>query len=79
MRQITLGTNVQQALGDVSDQVAVCDADGPVIGFFLPLKERPRIEDLQLEPLLSIAETESLRLQNRAGEPLAEILGRLGL
>jgi hypothetical protein len=32
---------------------------------------------LQLEPPLSIAETEELR-KNRTGKPLEEILGRLG-
>jgi hypothetical protein len=78
MRQITVEPSLEQVFGDFSDQVALCDANGRVIGFFVPLKERPRIEDLQLEPLLSIAETESLRQQNRTGKPLEEILGRLG-
>ena len=79
MRQITVESTIRQTLGELSDQVAVCDTDGRVIGFFLPLKQRPRIEDLQLKPLLSIAETEALRQQNRTGKPLEEILGRLGL
>jgi hypothetical protein len=79
MRQITVETNVQQALDALADQVAVCDVNGRVIGFFLPLRERPRIEDLRREPLLSIAETEALRQQNRTGKPLEDILGRLGL
>jgi len=33
---------------------------------------------LQLEPLLSISETEERRKKNRADKPLEEILGRLG-
>jgi hypothetical protein len=48
------------------------------VGFFSPLRGRPRIEELQLEPPLSIAETHDLRKKNRTGKPLDEILGRLG-
>jgi putative endonuclease len=40
--------------------------------------ELDRIESIQVEPFLSIAEIESLRQQNRTGKPLEEILGRLG-
>jgi DNA-binding CsgD family transcriptional regulator len=36
------------------------------------------VEDLQLEPPLSIAETEELR-KSRIGKPLSEILARLGI
>jgi hypothetical protein len=78
MQQITVEPNFGQALDGVSNQVAVCDSSGRVIGFFSPLKGRPRFEDLQLEPPLSIAETEQLRQKHRTGKPLDEILGRLG-
>jgi hypothetical protein len=36
------------------------------------------VEDLNLEPPLSIVETEELRKKNRTGKPLKEILDRLG-
>jgi hypothetical protein len=39
--------------------------------------DRPDVGELQLEPPLSIAQTEELR-KNRTGKPLEEILGRLG-
>jgi hypothetical protein len=79
MQQIVVESGLARTFGEASSQALVCDADGRVIGFFSPLKDRPRIEDLQLEPLLSIAETEELRKKNRTGKPLEEILGRLGL
>jgi hypothetical protein len=77
MQQITVESTLGQKLGKSAGQVVLCDEWGRVLGFFSPLQERPRIEDLQLEPPLSIAETEQLR-RNRTGKPLAEILGRLG-
>jgi hypothetical protein len=79
MQQITIEAALGQKLGAVSKQAVVCDQDGKVLGFFMPIHDRPRIEDLQLEPPLSIAETEQLRQKNRSGKPLDEILGRLGL
>ena len=78
MEQIVVESALSLQLGGVSNQVVVCDANGRVLGFFSPLQDRPRLEDLQLEPPLSIAETEQLRLKNRTGKSLDEILGRLG-
>jgi hypothetical protein len=73
---------IQSALGDqlakLPGDVVVCDAEGRAIGFFSPLPSTPQVKDLQLEPPLSIAETEELR-KTRTGKPLEEILGRLGL
>jgi len=79
MHQITVETALGQKLGEVLGQVVLCDAHGRALGFFSPLQDRPRVEDLQLDPPLSIAETEELRQKNRTGKPLEEILGRLGL
>ena len=79
MRKIIVEPSFGELLSTGSDQVVVCDASGRVIGFFSPLKDRPLFEDLQLEPPLSIEETEALRQKNRTGKPLEEILGRLGL
>ena len=42
----------------------------------MPLGNRPRIDELRLEPLLSI--TEELR-KVRTGKPLEEILSGLGI
>ena len=78
MHKITVEPALGQALGKFEGQVVVCDSEGRALGFFSPLYERPRVEDLQLEPPLSIAETEELR-KVRTGKPLNEILGRLGL
>jgi hypothetical protein len=79
MQQIT----VQSALGNkfsaTSGQAVVCDERGHVLGLFSPVRNHPRIEDLQLEPPLSIEDTERLRKHYRTGKPLEEILGRLGL
>jgi hypothetical protein len=78
MLQITVESNLGEKLCESSGQVVLCDDRGRVLGLFSPVRDRPRIEDLQLEPPLSIEETEQLR-KNRTGKPLEEILGRLGL
>jgi hypothetical protein len=78
MQQITVESNLGEKLTGTSGQVVLCDERGRVLGLFSPVLERPRVEDLQLEPPLSIEETEKLR-KNRTGKPLDEILGRLGL
>jgi hypothetical protein len=78
MNQITIQPALGDQLAKVSGEVVVCDSTGRALGFFSPLPETTRIEDLQLEPPLSIAELEELR-KVRTGKPLKEILGRLGL
>ncbi len=77
MHQITVESALGQKLGEVAEQAVLCDEAGRALGFFSPIHDRPRVEDLQLEPPLSIAETEELR-KNRTGKPLEEILRRLG-
>jgi hypothetical protein len=61
----------------VSEQAVVCDEQGRVLGLFSPIPGLPDFSALQLEPLLSIPQTEELR-RNPTGKPLEEILGRLG-
>ena len=78
MQLISVDASVKAKLGDAIGQAVVCDAYGRVIGFFVPIKDRPRLEDLNLEPPLSIEQTEALRRKNRSGKPLEEILTRLG-
>jgi hypothetical protein len=77
MQQITVESRLGEKLCEAEEPAVLCDERGRAIGFFSPLRDRPRVEDLQLEPLLSIEETEQLR-KHRTGKPLEEILGRLG-
>lgn len=78
MQQITVESCLGQHLSKTAGQVVLGDEGGRVLGLFSPVRKQPRVEDLQLEPPLSIEETEQLR-KNRTGKPLEEILGRLGL
>lgn len=79
MQRITVDTGFEEQLGSNLNQVLVCDAAGRAIGFLSPLKDRPRIEDLQLEPPLSNAEIEKLRQKHRTGKPIDEILSKFRL
>ncbi|MGD9635217.1 MAG: hypothetical protein AB7G28_07115 [Pirellulales bacterium] len=79
MDQIIVDAGTGQALSVVVNQVVVCDSNGIALGFFSPLKDHPPVSQLQLEPPLSIAETEELRQKHRTGKPLEEILRRHGL
>lgn len=78
MHQIVVEPALGQQLSEVAGQAVLCDSNGRALGFFSPLREPMPVEDLQLEPPLSIAETEELR-KSRTGKPLGEILTRLGL
>jgi hypothetical protein len=78
MREIIVESKVEEQFASLLSQTAVCDSQGRVLGFFSPTRNRPKLEDLQLEPPLSIAEVEELR-KNKTGKPLEEILARLGV
>lgn len=78
MRRITVEADLGTELGEVHDQVVLCDAEGHALGFFSPLIDKPLVEELQLEPPRSISQTADLR-KVQTGKPLNEILGRLGL
>jgi hypothetical protein len=78
MNQISAEPALIEQLGSLTGQTVVCDANGRALGFFSPLQNHPRVEDLQLEPPLTIAETEDLR-KTRTGKPLSEILDQLGI
>jgi hypothetical protein len=75
MDQITVDSGTGQTLSGATNQVVVCDSNGIALGFFSPLRDRVPAKELQLEPPLSIAETETLRQKYRTGKPLEEILG----
>jgi hypothetical protein len=78
MREIIVESTVEEQLGALTGQTIVRDSQGRVLGFFSPAPGRPKLEELQLEPPLSIAEVEELR-KNKTGKPLEEILARLGV
>jgi hypothetical protein len=77
MQEITVESSLGDQLAELSGQAILCDSEGRVLGFFSPLRDRPRIEDLQLEPPLSIGEIEELR-KVKTGRPLTEILCPVG-
>jgi hypothetical protein len=77
MQHITIESSVGQKLVEALEQAVVCDEQGRVLGLFSPILGRPDIGDLQLEPPLSIAQTEELR-KNQTGKTLEEILKLLG-
>jgi len=79
MEQITLDPILSEKLGQLPGYAVLCDSKGFAIGFFKPFTDRPRVEDLQLEPPLSIEETEALRKKGRTGRPLEDILRDLGI
>jgi hypothetical protein len=78
MQQITIAMDVGRALGELPEQVLLCDADGRALGFFSPLPGSPSVANLQLDPPLSVSEIEELR-KSPTGRPLSEILAGLGL
>ena len=77
MEKIIVESALGEKLGELDSQAVLCDSSGRALGFFSPLERLPA-SDLQLEPPLSIAETNELR-NVRAGKPLDEILSRLGI
>jgi hypothetical protein len=78
MQQIIVESALGQQLAKLPSGAILCDAAGRALGLFSPLDSSVQTDDLQLEPPLSIAQTEELR-KNRTGKPLSEILDRLGL
>jgi hypothetical protein len=77
MQQITVEPVLGDKLAEVMGEAVLCDSSGRALGIFTPLAQR-NDDACQLEPRLSIAETEELR-KVRTGKPLDEILGRLGI
>jgi len=79
MEQITLDPILSEKLGQLPGYALLCDSEGFALGFFKPFTDRPRAEDLQLEPPTSIEEIQGRRKQGVTGKPLSEILRRLGI
>jgi len=80
MQQIQVETALGEKLAALEGQVVLVDGKGRALGFFSPLSRSSPLEEMQLELLPSLAETEELRKRARAapGRPLAEILSDLG-
>jgi hypothetical protein len=78
MRHITVEPSLGAKLIAHTDQVALCNDDGQILGFFSPLDEPVDLADLQLEPPLSIEETKKLCI-HRTGRTLDEILREFNL
>ncbi len=78
MHEITVEGNLGRQLEQLAGQAVLCDANGRALGLFSPLPDRPPLDQLQLEPPLSIAETQELR-KVQVGKPLDQILSRLGI
>jgi hypothetical protein len=78
MQELRVESAFGSQLTSLAGQTVLCDADGRALGFFTPLPNRPKVEELQLESPLSIEQTEELR-KVKTGKPLEEILARLGV
>lgn len=78
MQQIQVESPLSNKLMSLNGQVVLCDAEGYALGFFEPMGERLKVEDMQLESPLSIEELQELR-KVRTGKPLEEILRNHGL
>jgi hypothetical protein len=76
MQEFTVDHNLESQLGHLAVQTILCDQAGRILGFFSPVTGRPKLDELQLEPPLSIEETEKLRA-NKTEKPLSEILAKL--
>jgi hypothetical protein len=65
-----------EKLATVKCDAVLYDATGRVLGFFSPMRDPTRLEDMQLEPPRIREETDELRKRARAnpGRPLKEIL-----
>jgi|tagenome__1003787_1003787.scaffolds.fasta_scaffold20765730_2 hypothetical protein len=78
MQEVTIEAGLSEKLGQLTGQAVLCDSDGRALGFFSPMRDRPLVKDLQLEPPWSIEESKAM-CKERTGKPLAEILNRLGI
>ena len=78
MQPITVETSLGEKLAGLDAPAILYDSRGRALGVFSPACGGAPVEEFDLEPPSSIAETEELR-KVRTGKPLQEILNRLGL
>lgn len=80
MQEIKVEAALGQQLLALHGQAILVDEHGRALGFFSSLDRPTDLDEMQLEPPRSIAETEELRKRARAepGRPLEEVLSELG-
>jgi hypothetical protein len=84
MQKIKVDPALGEKLAGLRNQAVIHDEQGRVLGYFSPMKEPTRLEDMQLEPPHSIEEIEELRKKyagkrpEEVGKPLKQILKELG-
>jgi hypothetical protein len=54
MQEVTVEPALGEKLGQLAGQAILCDPEGRVLGFFSPFRDRPKRDELQLEPPWSI-------------------------
>jgi hypothetical protein len=81
MREITVETSLSDKLAQATGQTLLCDPEGRALGFFSPIRDRPKASELQLEPPSTIEEIMERRKNRNGnfGRPLDEILKDLGI
>lgn len=69
MQEITVEAALGDKLGELSGQAVLCDPQGRALGFFSPFRDRPKLDDLQLEPPSTVEEINERR-KNPSGTHL---------
>ena len=80
MEKINVDQTLSMKLAELRNQAVLHDEQGRVLGYFSPIREPTRLDELQLESPRTAEETEAMRRRARAnpGRPLQEILRELG-
>ena len=78
MRKITLDHDLRAKLGDLSGEVALCDADGNIVAFIMP----PGHRDMMYRMAANLFDDEELEAARReyaehGGKTTAEVLAHL--
>jgi hypothetical protein len=78
MRQITLDDDLRAKLGDLSDEIALCDADGRVVAYVMA----PQYREAMYDMAANLVSDEELRAASReyaekGGLTTAQVLAHL--
>ena len=82
---VKVDVSLANKLAGLTCDAVIYDDQGRALGYFSPMEEPTRLDELQLESPLSIEETEALQKKyaglppEQVGKPLKEILSRWGL
>lgn len=78
MRKITLDDDLRAKLGDLSDEIALCDADGNVLACVVPPDHREMMYDLATALFHDAEPVDGLRAyKDGRCKTTAEVLARL--